>query len=247
MTLEAVLPMAVPAIYLLLLAIEACFPARNWPARRWWRLTGGAFFIATGGVIAVIPLVLPPEWLAANRLLDLSLLGIAGGFVAGYLALTFVLYWYHRAEHAFDPLWRGLHQMHHSPQRMDLSGFAFTHPTEMIVLALVGPLTLALVLGLDPRAAALVGVVHAVSSMVQHLNVRTPLWLSIVFQRPEAHGLHHERNVHYGNFGDLPLWDMLFGTYANPARFDGEVGFDLPGAHRLGRMLGFADVNGVHR
>ena len=66
------------------------------------------------------------------------------------------------------------------------------------------------------RAAALVGYVHAVAPMVQHLNTPTPRWLSVVFQRPEAHGLHHERNIHHRNFGDLPLWDMIFGTLRQP-------------------------------
>ena len=46
----------------------------------------------------------------------------------GYLGLTFVFYWFHRAEHAFGPMWRVFHQLHHAPQRVDLSGFAFTHP-----------------------------------------------------------------------------------------------------------------------
>jgi sterol desaturase/sphingolipid hydroxylase (fatty acid hydroxylase superfamily) len=150
----------------------------------------------------------------------------------------------HRAEHAFDPMWRVFHQLHHAPQRVDLSGFAFTHPAEMLATALIAATTTTLALGIDPRAAALVGYVHAVASMVQHLNVSTPRWLSLFFQRPEAHGLHHERGVHHRNFGDLPLWDMVFGTYANPQRFAGEAGFDQPASGRVGAMLAFADVHG---
>ena len=114
----------------------------------------------------------------------------------------------------------------------------------MLATALIAATTTTLVLGIDPRAAALVGYLHAVASMVQHLNVATPRWLSLFFQRPEAHGLHHERGVHHRNFGDLPLWDMVFGTYANPQRFEGEAGFDQPGSARVGAMLAFADVQG---
>jgi sterol desaturase/sphingolipid hydroxylase (fatty acid hydroxylase superfamily) len=49
--------------------------------------------------------------------------------------------------------------------------------------------------------------------------------------------------VHAFNYGDLPVWDMLFGTYRNPRRFKGDVGFDKPATDRLGAMLGFVDVN----
>jgi sterol desaturase/sphingolipid hydroxylase (fatty acid hydroxylase superfamily) len=245
MTLEALLGPAVPATYLLLLILEALRPARVWPAIRGWRLVGGGFFLAMGGIVTVGPLIVPPDWIARHRLLDLSGLGFAGGFAAGYLGLTFVFYWFHRVEHAFDPPWRLMHQLHHSPQRLDLSGFAFTHPVEMLATALIAATTTTLVFGIDPRAAALVGYVHALASMVQHLNVATPWWLSAIFQRPEAHGLHHERNIHSRNFGDLPLWDMIFGSYANPSSFTGEVGFDLPASRQIGAMLGFADVNGV--
>jgi len=244
MTLETLLGPAVPATYLVLLGLEVLRPARAWPAIRFWRLLGGAFFLVMGGVVTVAPLLLPPAWIAEHRLLDLSGLGIAGGFVAGYLAVTFVFYWFHRAEHAFDPMWRAFHQLHHAPQRVDLSGFAFTHPAEMLATALIASTTTTLVLGIDPRAAALVGYVHAVASMVQHLNVATPRWLSLLFQRPEAHGLHHERGVHHRNFGDLPLWDMVFGTCANPPRFEGEADFDQPASGQVGAMLAFADVQG---
>ena len=38
---------------------------------------------------------------------------------------------------------------------------------------------------------------------------------------------------------------MIFGTYANPARFDGEVGFEALASRRIGAMLAFADVHGA--
>ena len=36
---------------------------------------------------------------------------------------------------------------------------------------------------------------------------------------------------------------MLFGTFRNPAGFEGAVGFDQPATERFGAMLGFVDVN----
>jgi len=37
------------------------------------------------------------------------------GGVIGYLVSTFVFYWWHRWRHEVDWLWRGFHQIHHSP------------------------------------------------------------------------------------------------------------------------------------
>ena len=56
--------------------------------------------------------------------------------------------------------------------------------------------------------------------------------------------LHHELGVHARNFGDMPVWDMLFGTYANPARSDDvRVGFAEGRSRRWLAMLVFVDVN----
>ncbi len=74
-----------------------------------------------------------------------------------------------------------------------------------------------LVLGLDPVAAAATGYIAAFYGYFQHMNIRTPRWLGFIIQRPEAHCVHHQRDVHAYNYGDLPVWDMLFGTFRNPA------------------------------
>ena len=56
-------------------------------------------------------------------------------------------------------------------------------------------------------------------------------------QRPESHNLHHERGVHARNYGDLPLFDMIFGTFANPRAADNQVGFYDGGSARVREML----------
>jgi sterol desaturase/sphingolipid hydroxylase (fatty acid hydroxylase superfamily) len=50
--------------------------------------------------------------------------------------------------------------------------------------------------------------------------------------------------VHSFNYSDLPLWDMLFGTFHNPRRFEARCGFG-ENEHRLGTML--AGVNLTRR
>lgn len=244
MDLDAILTLAIPGSYLTLLAVEQGLPARPFPRIRFWKLTGAAFFVLMGALSAILPLAIPQDWLVRLRVLDLSGLGVVGGVVVGQLAATFVAYWWHRAEHRSDVLWRGLHQLHHSPQRVDLSGFVFTHPLEMPVTILISLLVTVPLLGLDPRAAAIVGFLSALNGMIQHVNLKTPCWLAVLCQRPEAHCLHHERGVHARNYSDLPLWDWLFGTLANPPSFAGEVGFDAPADRRRWAMLAFQDVNG---
>ncbi|HEX4986600.1 MAG TPA: sterol desaturase family protein [Burkholderiales bacterium] len=238
-----ILGLLVPLTYLAMLAVESMWPARRFPPLRAWRATGIAFLIVMGVVSTVVPLLIPGPWLVAHRLVDGTGLGVAGGVVVGYLVLSGVAYAWHRAVHNVPAMWRLFHQMHHSPQRMDMSGAAVFHPLEMAVFAALSVVVTTLVLGLDPLAAALTGYVASFYSFFQHMNVRTPRWLGWFIQRPEAHCVHHQRDVHAWNYGDLPLWDMLFGTWRNPDRWEGAVGFEDGAARRLGGMLVFVDVN----
>jgi len=233
----------IPLSYVVALATEAIWPARRFPERRGWRWLGVGFLVLIGTVGAVVPQLLPLEWMAAHRWLDGTGIGVAGGTLVGWIVLSFASYLYHRASHAWTPLWRMSHQIHHSPQQVDVSGSALFHPFEMVVQVLLQLFITVIVLGLDPLAASLTGVVAALHGIFQHWNVRTPRWVGYFVQRPESHCLHHERGVHARNFADFPLWDMLFGSFHNPERFDGACGFDAPADRRLGAMLAWRDVN----
>lgn len=83
----------------------------------------------------------------------------------------------------------------------------------------------------------------AFSVAFQHANVRTPRWLGYLVQRPESHAVHHERGIHRYNYSDLPLWDIVFGTFRNPARWAGEVGFHDGASRRIPEMLIARDVS----
>jgi sterol desaturase/sphingolipid hydroxylase (fatty acid hydroxylase superfamily) len=229
--------------YFSLYAIERWRPARRYPARRGWGWIGVGFLLLLAVVGTVVPLLVDPAWLAAHRLVDGTALGVAGGTAVGWLVLSGVMYAYHRTVHAVPLAWRLTHQIHHSPQRLDIPGAVLFHPVEMAIQVLLQLVVTLLLLGLDPLAAALTSAVAAFYGMFQHWNVRTPQWLGWLIQRPEAHGEHHRRGQHAWNYGDLPVWDLLFGTFRNPRTFDGAVGFDAPADRRVGAMLAFADVN----
>lgn len=75
-----------------------------------------------------------------------------------------------------------------------------------------------------------------------HANVRTPRWLRFIIQTPELHSIHHQYDVHSYNFGDIPLWDRLFGTYRDTTMFAGRCGFPHGPEEKLIAMLAFKDV-----
>jgi sterol desaturase/sphingolipid hydroxylase (fatty acid hydroxylase superfamily) len=145
--------------------------------------------------------------------------------------------------HHFHFLWRWLHQLHHSPQRVDIPGAVVFHPFDMLQNNLVSIAVTVFVLGLAPEAAAWTGLVAIFYGLFQHWNVHTPRWLGYVIQRPESHCVHHTRNLHAYNYSDFPPWDMLMGTFRNPASFEGEAGFDDGATRRFGAMLIGRDVN----
>jgi sterol desaturase/sphingolipid hydroxylase (fatty acid hydroxylase superfamily) len=53
--------------------------------------------------------------------------------------------------------------------------------------------------------------------------------------------VHHQEGVHSFNYADLPVWDMLFGTFRNPRHFDARCGFGKD-EHRLDAMLAGDDL-----
>jgi sterol desaturase/sphingolipid hydroxylase (fatty acid hydroxylase superfamily) len=232
----------VPLSFLGLWLLEALFPARPWPARRGWGVAGLGFFVVMVLIGTFSPLLIPPEafeW----TLLDLSGLGPAGGFAVGWAVYTLAGFAWHRACHTFDPLWRWFHQMHHAPVRLDVPSGAVFHPLEMLAYTAITVGTTVWGLGLDPVAGAAIGWWAAFVSFFQHANLRTPRWLGWFVQRPEAHGLHHQPGQPAGNFSDLPLWDVLFGSFVNPERYEGEVGFPDGNDSRWLAMLAGRDAN----
>jgi hypothetical protein len=91
-------------------------------------------------------------------------------------------------------------------------------------------------------AAALAGYLGFCFAIFQHLNVRTPHWIGFFVQRPEGHSVHHERGLHAYNYGNIALFDQLFGTYRNPQTFSEVQGFWDGASQCVGAMLIGRDV-----
>ena len=220
----------------LFLVIDLIYRARRWTTPRFWRVRAMAVTI----VAFALSFAVPMAWARAIgswKLFDLSPLGTFGGAVVGILVYELGHYWYHRTVHRNDALWLAFHQMHHSPERVDIWGALYFHPFDSVGWACLGSLALVLGFGVSAEAAIVINVIATFYGMFQHLNVRTPHWLGYFIQRPESHSGHHERGLHGRNYSDLPLWDMVFGTFHNPREFIGECGFYDGGSKKLLPLL----------
>lgn len=184
------------------------------------------------------------KWLSAYSVFHLSahLSNVAGGIIA-YVIATFLFYCWHRWRHTVDFLWTHFHQIHHSPQRLEVITSFYKHPLEMTVNSIIGSLLVYTLLGLNAEAGAIYTLCTALGEFFYHTNVKTPQWVGYIFQRPEMHRIHHEYEKHSHNYGDIVWWDMLFGTYRNPKEFRSICGFDNEKEQRLGDMLRFKDVH----
>lgn len=229
--------------FVLCFLLERCIPGWRLPAVPgwWWRVL--AINAAQLGIVLLAG-VSWERWARSASLFDLSsgLPAWAGGCLAYFIA-TFVFYWWHRARHEIHWLWLGFHQIHHSPQRLEVITSFYKHPVEMLVNSVLGSLLVYALLGLSPAAGAVYTLCTALGEFFYHTNIRTPRWVGLVFQRPEMHRIHHQAGRHRNNYGDIVWWDMLFGTYENPAVWDGRCGFSDAQERRLGEMLKWRDVH----
>lgn len=231
---------------LALVAIERVFPDQKLPkvAGWWWRVA-----LFNGLQIGVVVLA-GYSWDRGLQRVSLfnfgEQLNVAQGAALGYVVATFVYYWWHRARHQINTLWLACHQLHHSPARIEVVTSFYKHPVELLCNSLISSALSYTVLGLTVEQAMWVTAVSAAAEYFYHLNVRTPHWLGFLIQRPEMHRVHHERGKHFSNFGDLPVWDMLFGTFKNPPTYKGACGFCEERELRVGAMLAFENVNGPY-
>ena len=155
----------------------------------------------------------------------------------GYFVITFVYYWWHRARHENSVLWRWLHQVHHSACSLEVLTSFYKHPVEILINGVLSSAILYALLGLDAASSGLALLFAGAAELFYHWNVKTPHWLGYMIQRPESHCIHHLRGWHRSNYSDLPLWDMLFGTFDNPRTQPMPCGFGAESERRLGEML----------
>ncbi|MBY0529639.1 MAG: sterol desaturase family protein [Rhabdochlamydiaceae bacterium] len=236
------IPLITASIALFMILYERKKTGRSWPEVRGWWVRAALLNSAQVAVVFIAGWSWD-RWLVKFQPWALHDLGNYLGGLLGYLAITFVFYWWHRIRHRSGFLWRWLHQIHHSPKRLEIITAFYKHPFELIADSILCSLIVYVLLGLNPIAASYAVLLSALAELFYHWNVKTPYWVGFIFQRPESHCIHHQQGVHAYNYADLPIWDMLFGTFRNPKHWQQECGLGVEGEHRLPEMLLGVDVS----
>jgi sterol desaturase/sphingolipid hydroxylase (fatty acid hydroxylase superfamily) len=223
------------------LVLERLRPGRELPNAPGWYVRA---MIITGFQIA-ITLATSQLWtgvFGGASLFDLHLWQTPAleGFV-GWVVGTFFFYWWHRLRHVRG-WWQLFHQVHHSPARIEAITSFYKHPVEILADSALAAGVLYLLLGCSLQGALWFNVFAATGEFFYHSNFKSPPWLKYIIQTPELHSVHHQLDVHGYNYGDLPLWDRLFGTYRDADSFAPHCGFPRHNERHLARMLLFQNV-----
>lgn len=221
---------------------ERVLPGRDLPNSRGWYFRAIFLNLCQFGIV-ILAGVTWDEWLRGNSIIDVSgqLSPIAQGGLSWFVG-TFVFYWWHRARHEVDILWRVFHQIHHSASRIEILTSFYKHPLEIASNSIIISVVLFVILGASPEGAIWFNVFAATGELFYHSNFKTPHWVGYVMQRPEHHSIHHQLDVHDFNYGDITWWDRLFGTFRDTSKFVERCGFHEGRENKLGQMLLFKDV-----
>jgi sterol desaturase/sphingolipid hydroxylase (fatty acid hydroxylase superfamily) len=156
-----------------------------------------------------------PGWV---QLLEAVLIADLGGYLG------------HRLNHRIPWLWR-FHAIHHSIEEMDWLAAARLHPVDQIVTRTLAIVPLYLLGFSKETFGAYLGLATLWAIFI-HANVRFRFgFLKYLFATPEYHHWHHsaEPEARDKNFsGQLPLLDLLFGSFYLPERRPQHYGIEEP-------------------
>ena len=234
--------LTVLSLYAVLILLETLFPARALPLVKGWKTRALVVFVFYFYLSSYLPL-LWGDTLAKYRLFDLEALNPLVGAAIGVLVYEFLVYVWHRTMHRVHWIWLSFHQMHHSAERMDSYGAFYFSPLDIVGFTFLTSVSLTVV-GLSAQAVTYALYATTFLAVFQHTNICTPQWLGYIVQRPESHSVHHARGIHHYNYSDLPLFDILFGTFRNPKEFVGESGFYDGASAKVAEILVFKDIAG---
>ncbi len=146
---------AVLTLGIIMMMVERLAPGRAWPRVPGWWPRAIFFNLLQAGSVLLAGLSWD-RWLpglSLREVLGIGTPGTAAGAILGYVVITFIYYWWHRWRHEMHGLWRWFHQLHHSPQRIEIITSFYKHPFELLANSLLSSLTMYTLLGLSPAAA----------------------------------------------------------------------------------------------
>lgn len=231
--------------------IETAIPLRargRWNSAHLGPNLALTFMTFATNVLFNAALVMTLIWLESSGfgLLRLFALPPLMTLVAVVLALDFSFYVAHVAMHKIPLFWR-FHSVHHSDPAVDVTTTIRQHPGEGVIrYAFMA--AFAFGLGASPVAFGVYRVWSALNGLLEHANIRLPLWLdrllSLVTTWPNMHKVHHSRtaletDTNYGNI--FSFFDRLFSTFTPSERGANIVygldGFDEPAMQTTAGLL----------
>ena len=143
---------------------------------------------------------------------------VALGILVPLWAFDFFYYWFHRAQHRFEVLWR-FHRVHHSIVHLNCLN-SYHHVFEEMFRFPFIAIPMALLLKVDVPQLVLLSAFVGTWGHYIHSDTRIHLGaFGSVFGDNANHRIHHSIKHFNKNFAAVfPIWDMLFGTYQKPER-----------------------------
>lgn len=169
--------------------------------------------------------LVPAEWRAA----------VAGQpqwlqFIGVLLLADLGFYLAHRAFHAVPFLWR-IHSVHHSIEAMDWLAAHRVHPIDQILTKSASFLPV-FAFGFSAEPILAFALLYQWQSLLIHANTRIGFGpLRWILASPHFHHWHHANHpeARDKNFaGQVPLWDLCFGTLHMPRHAPERYGIDDP-------------------
>ena len=215
--------------FVVFMILQMLLPARKnvYPNQR--QFSNYFLQIINVGFLLIIPLTLTEAALQAlfartglfnSQLLAGYYLGLWTKIIVCWIVLDFVMYWWHRAMHQFQILWR-VHRVHHGDPQLDLTTTFRTHPVETLLTLIVRAGVIYL-LGMPLLGVILYEVIVCTMALFIHSNIRLfpfiDKLLGFLIMTPNLHSIHHSEDVsgYQTNFGlVLSIWDRLFRTLQN--------------------------------
>lgn len=133
--------------------------------------------------------------------------------------VDFLEYLWHRAQHAWKPLW-AMHSLHHSEESINvLTAYRAFWLEFWIKIVAVYPIV-GILFKAPPVLLFVASVIHLLNDNWAHMNLRLSFGrFSLFVQNPQFHRIHHSAKPEHlnKNFSALlPIWDILFGTAWKP-------------------------------
>lgn len=140
--------------------------------------------------------------------------------VMAYLIADLGRYVQHRLLHRYEFLWR-FHALHHSIDKLGALKSSRSHVVERLLQPFF-LFSVLFTLGVPADVYFWYLMPNSFLAIMDHSNLDARIGpLGYIFVGPAQHRLHHSVDMREGNsnFGSsLVIWDMIFGTYADPGK-----------------------------